>query len=180
MKTALIVIMAGFVATGARADLIISLANGGFNSVVSSGTLTVEPGMEYLVTATLTNVGSTTIVMNNSNGFASLDVNTAGDPMGTYFGTPDTTAFAPPDTLAPDAPVDVDYFNLTVSASAQVGAYDGWTYEVFDADGANIGSGLFNVIVQAAPPTVPEPGSFGLIGIALGFAAAYQRRRLRT
>lgn len=186
MKTALMVMMAGFVAAGARADLIsISVENGFSGSNGLSGTLTVEPGMDYLVTGTLTNIGTgagNTVVLNNVNatpGFADFTIFTTGDPTSVYFGAPDTSVFDPPDTLAPepDSPVDIDLFDLSVDLTTPTGNYNDWTYSVMDASGDLVGAGFINVVVVAAPPSVPEPGSFGLMGMALGFAAAYQRRR---
>jgi len=177
--------MAGFVASGARADLIsISVENSFSGSNGLSGTLTVQPGMEYLVTGTLTNIGSTPVVMNTQTNFGTFNINVTGDPNQQYFGQfgPDTSVFNPPDTLAPepDAPVDVDLFDLTVSAATPVGAYNDWTYSVLDASGDLVGAGSINVIVQAPVPTVPEPASLALIGIGLAFAAAYQQRRLKV
>jgi hypothetical protein len=171
VKSALLVILAGFAATTARADEISISIN------FDSPTLTVSPNTtNNVVTGTLVNTGNTTITMDD----LSLDITTAGDDQnGDYFGFPDSTIFVPTGPLDPgDTSVDIDLFQFNVSAETPVGSYPDWVWEVFDADTQNfIGSGNFTVTVEA--PAVPEPTSRGLMLIGLGLAAAYRKHRLR-
>ncbi len=109
--------------------------------------------------------------------FSTLDINPAGDPNGLYFLNLDTSPFAPPDLAPGQSAVNTELFTFDVAADTPVGTYADWTYDVFDASGDFVSSGTFDVIVDAAVTTVPEPVSLGLSGHRdLVVLAAYRRR----
>ena len=159
MRPINLIILIGLSAAVVRADSIIVA----FDPVVLTGyegSTVVE-----VVQGTIQNIGNASI----DETVFTISVNEADSGL-----VADTDVFAAPTVDAGTTSIPFEMFTLDFS-NALVGSYE-LAVSIFDgAENVNL-----QYEVDVEPEQTPEPGSLAMMGIALGLATAYQRRRSQT